>query len=415
MTYTTRTTCRICGSTQLRHLFSLGDHYVNNFVPHGKAYDGEKCPIELVVCGKCTLVQNPHTAPQELLYSGHYWYKSGTTNTMRDALSDIVACAMRHVSLSRDDIVLDIGSNDGTLLRCYPEPLRTIGVEPASNMKEEGSKGIDLLVSDFWSFNSLVNGYSEKYSETIRLRPRAKIVTAIGMFYDLEDPNQFIADIKKVLHPEGVFIAQLMCLHNMLNVSDLGNLAHEHLEYYTLKSLEELLFRHGLEVFRIETNKVNGESYRLYIQHVGYYGRQIEASVPQYRFAEKDVLVRLSEFLSKMEVNKKKVVDFIRKENARGKKTWVYGASTKGNTILQYFGLNDGDIAGAAERDPDKWGKVTIGSNISITSEETARAVNPDYFLVLPYAFIDEFVERESEWRDKGGKFIVPLPEFRLI
>lgn len=404
MTHTTRTTCRVCSSPILKPLFSLGWHYVNNFVPPGQAYMGEACPIELVQCQRCSLVQNPHTAPQELLYAGHYWYKSGTTATMREALKVVVDAACQQVELKTGDVVLDIGSNDGTLLRHYCPALMRVGVEPAKNFVETGAQGVDLLINDFWSY--------ETYRE--RMPHKAKVITACGMFYDLEDPNQFIADIAKALHSEGVFIAQLMCLQNMINVSDIGNLAHEHLEFYTLWSLDYLLNAHGLEIYDIEINDINGESYRLFIQHRNG-PRDTSHRVAEARIAENGIGERLEAFWQAMESNKRKVVDFIRSEKMKGKRTWVYGASTKGNTILQYYELGPWDIVGAAERDASKWGKVTIGSNIPIMSEEVARNAKFDYFLVLPYAFIDEFVRREAAFLARGGQFIVPLPEFHLV
>jgi hypothetical protein len=400
-----RSTCRICGSPDLDHVFTLGDHYVSDFVDPGKAFAGIRCPIELVKCNYCTLVQNPHTAPQELLYTGHYWYRSGVTQTMKAALADIVVAANKAVTLNWWDVVLDIGSNDGTLLRCYNHRLFKVGVEPAKNFAEVGAVGVNLFINDFWNANCIAPG-------------AAKVITAIGMFYDLDDPNQFISDIATALHKDGVFIAQLMCLQNMINCSDIGNLAHEHLEFYTLKSLQYLLGKHGLELYDIETNNTNGESYRLFVQHKDGQ-HKISSSVAAYQSSEQDIMTALQEFLVRMNLNKIGLQQFIFQQMAErsNKRIWVYGASTKGNTILQYLALDHYDIQGASERSPEKWGKVTAGSNIPIHSEETARKAMPDYFLVLPYAFIDEFIKREANqpWRKQGGKFIVPLPEWRIL
>jgi len=404
MSFTTRTTCRVCGSERLVSRMSLGSHYINDFPWPGKAYEGPKCPIDIFQCLHCTLVQNIHTARQELLYTGHYWYKSGTTETMRKALMNVVTCAKSEVILRDGDVVLDIGSNDGTLLRCYDKCLVTVGVEPATNLASHPQEGVHSLINDFWS--------AEVYWNEIS-RP-AKIITAIGMFYDLDDPNQFIADVKKALHPDGVFIAQLMCLHNMLNVADLGNFAHEHLEFYTLTSLDYLLNAHGLEIYKIETNEVNGESYRLYIQHIGGC-RETHPSVPQARYNEQGIEKRLHDFGIQMNINAINLNRFIQTQVVNGKSVWVYGASTKGNTILQYMGLNDRRIVAAVDKDKSKWGRVTVGTNIPITSEETMRKADPDFLLVLPYAFFDEFFARESEWHSKGGKFIIPLPEMRIV
>ena len=240
------------------------------------------------------------------------------------------------------------------------------------------------------------------------------------MFYDLEDPNQFIGDIAEVLADDGIFIAQLMCLQNMLNVKDVGNFAHEHLEYYSLASLDYLLNRHGLEIFDIGTNSVNGESYRLYIRLIGSNVKGRPGCHERLEAARKketglNRVEFFQEFYFEMERNKERVVRFVQSAVKSGKTVHAYGASTKGNVILQYYGLDNRWIEKAAERSTEKYGKYTVGTNIPIISEEDSRKINPDYYLVLPYAFLPEFMEREAEWRRGGGTFIVPLPVMRLV
>jgi len=407
-----RKTCRVCGSDKLVFLYSLGDQYVNNFIEKDQLEQCIKAPLDLIFCENCTLVQLKHTAPQELLYSRFYWYKSGVTNTMKKALSEITETIQNLFSLKRGDVVLDIGSNDGTLLRSYTIPgLITVGVEPADNLQTEGQVGLDHFIHDFWNI--------EKYDEIVE--KKARVITALGMFYDMENPNQFIADAEKALSNDGVFIAQLMCLKNMLESNDVGNICHEHLEFYSFASLEFLLKKNGLEIFDVEINTINGGSYRIFAKKIGSCHVQETKSaaerVQKVIDDEKELqnLQVHQDFFQRLEENKRKCVTFIKKEVSQGKKVWVYGASTKGNVILQYYGLNHELIEAASERSPWKWGKYTIGSMIPCVSEDEARKVQPDYFLVLPYAFFDEFYVREKKWRDQGGKFIVPLPEFRIV
>ncbi len=403
--------CRICDSSMLTHLFSLGTQYVNNFIDPDELSSCIVAPLELLFCENCTLVQLKHTAPQELLYSRFYWYKSGVTKTMRTALRDVALSIEKRCSLNERDTVLDIGSNDGTLLRSFSIPdLVRIGVEPAQNLAEEGAVGLDIFINDFWDARAYFAATKEK----------ARVVTALGMFYDMDDPNQFIADSEEVLADDGIFVAQLMCLSNMINCNDVGNICHEHLEYYSFRSLEYLFERNGLEIFDIETNEVNGGSYRIFAKKKGcnLYADKIALDrVNEVRRSEEGLSRKpiYREFFARIERNKKECVAFIRKEKAAGKRIWVYGASTKGNVILQYYGLDHTLIDAAAEKSPWKWGKFTVGSMIPCRSEEEARASRPDYFLVLPYAFFDEFYEREYQWRSNGGRFIVPLPEFRVV
>ena len=841
--YTTRTACRVCGHEPLTPLFSLGNQFVSDFPPPGRATDGPRIPIELDLCPQCTLVQARHTPPPELLYRKTYWYRSGVTQTMRDALRDVAYAAERAVNgIKPGDVVLDIGSNDGTLLRSYTAPSRLenpkygivkVGVEPAENLWKEGARGIDLLVRDFWSAESYALAFRKWYTKAaVRQgveRAVAKVITACGMFYDLDDPNPFIADVAKVLAPDGVFVAQLMCLKQTLEKRDVGNFCvkpdtlllgdnvpireaaigqrafgrggeltdvravfrrdysgsmvvikpmylepiactpehpvlvarmtypssraayykgggishkrggpkkhhtlstanvssshpardrraahtflwaeakdvrrgdfvvvpklreadlpeidlkgftrmsskgwrsgltsvritedlawalglyvaeghtggpdtnraiwftlsskemhlvcrlrkafgeigykvtlvdrsktnnsicavvtccslarafrewfgcratekripdflmtapseikkaflrglvagdgyrrgnkvhyhtsskllalqvqlmafsmggmlgvgyvkpyertvrskpvkskdswqlrgsskalaeifgyehsgkevqqgyvgedyillpvkqvrseeyagpvcnietgdhtylvsnavvhncHEHLEFYSLKSLERLFGAHGLEIFHVEENSVNGGSYRLYVGHVPAWGECGKArnlldqpNSVAYAFFEESRR-KLSDsatyaaFFRELERDKAKVAGFLRGQVAAGKTVYIIGASTKGNCIAQYYGLDQELIRGASERSPEKCGRVMVGTGIPIVSEEEARAAKPDFFLVLPYAFLGELIERERAWLAGGGTFVVPLPMPRLV
>ena len=407
--YTTRTTCRVCGSAELSSLYTLGDLYVSDFVP--KDHKGIKAPLEMIMCEHCKLVQLKDTAPQELLYSRFYWYRSGVTDTMRKALRNITEDIEKRVPLKAGDVVLDIGSNDGTMLRTYSVPgVVKVGVEPASNLAEEGRKGLEYFINDFWTIGNYTKAVPKK----------AKVITAIGMFYDMEDPNQFIRDAASALEPDGIFVAQLMCLKNMLDTNDIGNICHEHLEFYSLKSLEFLFERNGFELIDIDHNLVNGGSYRVFAKLKNGNPPAIPGAaerLAKYRKEEEGIDTKQvhADFFARIEDCKKKCVAFIKDAVAKGKSVWVYGASTKGNTILQYYGIDHTMITKASERSPEKWGKCTVGTGIPIVSEDEARKAKPDYFLVLPYAFFDEFYRREEAWRKGGGQFIVPLPEFRVV
>jgi NDP-4-keto-2,6-dideoxyhexose 3-C-methyltransferase len=395
MPYVTRDSCRLCGSKDLKEVISIGEQYINDFpdTPAQKGRNGQ-CPLDVIMCESCSLFQLRHTAPQELLYSRHYWYKSGINDTIRSDLRSIADSAARAVDLRPDDVVLDIGANDGTMLSNLQGKAVRVGCEPATNLVDELRGNAEHVIGDFWS--------RESY-DRLGIK-KAKLITAIGMFYDMENPNQFIGDAAQVLAPDGLFIAQLMTLKPMLEQNDVGNICHEHLEYYTYKSLKTLFENNGLEIFKVEENEINGGSYRLFARHL----RGGSIDYPE-NYTERD----LYRFLERLQRERAQCVDYINAAVADGRRVYVYGASTKGNVILQYYGLDDRQIKGAADRNPVKWGKYTL-TDIPIVSEEEGRA-NADIFLVLPYGFIDEFVRREADWLNRGGEFIVPLPEFRVI
>ncbi len=409
----TREKCRVCQSPTLRPVLSLGTQCISNFLESGSeiAYSA---PLELVLCdrntGGCGLLQLKHTVPRELLYK-QYWYKSGINQSMRDALADITRNIERRVKFVKGDIALDIGCNDGTLLRSYQTSgLVLSGFEPAVNLIPEARVGTQEIINDFFSATS--------FREALGAA-KAKVITAIAMFYDLEDPNSFLSDIKEVLSEDGAFVIQMNYLPTMLENNAFDNIGHEHLEYHSLLSLEYLLNRHRLAAFDVELNDINGGSFRIYIKHANCNQYPATANLRKLRDYENklalDEFAPYAEFSKRINLLKEKTFSFIESEVMKGKIVYVYGASTRGNTLLQFYNLDHTLIKAAAERNPDKWGKKTVATMIPIISEEQARSEKPDYFLILPWQFLSEFVKREEEFLKSGGKFIVPLPELRII
>ena len=393
--------CRLCKNKKLTKLHDYGNHFVSNFVNKKDINKGIKAPLILVYCNNCKLLQLEHSAPQEIMYKKFYWYRSGVTNTMRTALKDIYFQVKKMSLLRKGDTILDIGANDGTMLKYFTDNgYKTIGCEPAKNLKKELKQNVDFIINDFWDYKHL-----KKLIKKNKLK-KPKVITAIGMFYDLENPSKFIADAAKSLDENGVFIAQLMCLNSMIEQNDLGNICHEHLEFYSYPSLKYLFEKNGFKIMKIEENKINGGSYRIYCK------KNLKKSI---NYKENTSLKDIKNFIRKVENNKTKCLKFLDKCKNSRKKVFIYGASTKGNTLLQYYGINSKMIPYAAERSPEKWNKYTVGSGIKIISEAKARKLNPDYFFVMPYGFINEFIKREHKWLKKGGKFILPYPNFKVL
>ena len=301
----------------------------------------------------------------------------------------------------KNDVVLDIGANDGTLLNYFKQKkIKTIGCEPANNLVKELKKNCNFLINNFWSKKELFKLLNKKKIK------KPKLITAIGMFYDLENPNKFIKDAADSLDNKGVFVAQLMSLKSMIEKNDLGNICHEHIEFYSFKSIKFLFENNGLEIFKISKNEINGGSYRFYCRKY----RNGSIKLPK-----ENVLSMMKRFVTRVKNNRMETVKFIKKQINKGKKIFLYGASTKGNTVLQYYGLDNEIIPYAAEKTPFKWGKYTIGRGIKIISEKEAKGYKPDFFFVTPWGFIKEFIVREKNWLKKGGKFILPFPKMKII
>jgi NDP-4-keto-2,6-dideoxyhexose 3-C-methyltransferase len=398
--------CRVCRSTRLDEILSLGNQYVSDFVSSDG--DNPQAPLELVRCKQCGLVQLRHTFSRGSLYR-HYWYKSGISPTMRNALADLVARASEIARPIQGDIVLDIGCNDGTLLRSYgAKGLILVGFEPAENLIQDARKGTDRIFNDFFSEKVFKQEFDDK---------KAKIVTSVAMFYDLEDPNSFVADVANILAPAGVWVVQQNYLATMLEQNGFDNISHEHLEYYSLETMQSLLKKHRLEIFDVVTNDVNGGSFRTFICHIGQYPtRNSVAELKNHEarlgLGEHSTYDLFAESIRKMRTQAR---EFIAKEVENGKTVYVYGASNRGNTILQYYGLDHTMVRKATDANPEKWGRKTVGTFIPIVSKEEARRDKPDYFLILPHHFLEEITRDEKEYLEKGGKFIVPLPQFRVV
>lgn len=419
MGLTRRTACRVCEG-QLETVLDFGAMYVSNFPLPGEP-DGVQAPLELALCARCSLVQLRHTVSPEAMYR-NYWYRSGTNATMKAALKDIATKAETLIRLKPGDVVLDIGCNDGTLLGSYATPrIKRLGFDPAENLADVSRAVADDVICDFFSLDTYNTSGASKAAP-----PR--IVTSIAMFYDLDDPRSFVRDVKEVMDTNGLWVIQMSYLPMMLDQHEFGNICHEHLEYFSLGSLEYLLDLHDMEVVDVELNDVNGGSIRTYVRNRAarehlfadpIYRELATARTQALRTMEEarglHTLAPYVEFARWVDRIKLDVTSFVTERTSRGERVFAYGASTKGNTLLQYFGLDNTFIGAAVERNPDKWGRVTVGTRIPIISEEQCREQQPEYMLVLPWHFLREFMLRETAYLSRGGRFIVPMPHFTLI
>jgi hypothetical protein len=385
--YETRTTCRVCEGASLVPVLDMGEQYLPRFVTEID-FSLPRAPLELVQCERCNLLQLRHTVNRELLFR-EYWYRSSMNQSMRDALSNLVDHALQY---HHSGAWLDIGANDGWLISRIPPGFHTTACEPAADFAVKLAETADLLVPDFFTHEMCPGPYD--------------VITSAAMFYDLDNPNQFVHDIAKSLSPDGVWINQLNDSPTMLRATAFDGICHEHLTYYDMPVLENLYRQHGLTITRVTSNEVNGGSIRVVArkstrQREDLLGHPMTLPIDAQAFARRSLKWR------------ERMLELCEGTFSRGA-TWCYGASTKGTALLQFLG-DTSSFLGVADRNPLKHGLRMVGSWLPIVSEEVMRAADPKYVLVLPWAFRDEFAQREKSLLEAGGTMVFPLPNIEMV
>jgi hypothetical protein len=394
---TKRTTCRYCGA-ELKESLNLGALFPSGFV---KSSDNLfKEPLVIATCTSCGLVQLHHDLDLDLLYR-QYWYSSALNKSMLTSLEDVVK-DIESRDLYSGKVAVDIGTNDGSLFKFYKSHFtEKVGFDPALNLRERAEKNCTRFINDYFT------------AEAYPVADKASVVTAIAMFYDLPDPKAFVEDVKKILDINGVFVIQLTDLFSMIRIRAIDNICHEHLEYYSLRFLHDMMLEQGLELFDASYNDVNGGSLRVF---VGFPGKhEVNPEILVYLKKEEDYFNLIGDPLKFLEsevcIQFQILYRFLNRMRKEKKTGFILGASTKGNTLLQYYGLDNTDFQYAAEVNPDKFGLKTVGTDIEIISEEMAMELNPDFFLVLPWHFKEFLVEKHKKYLDSGGTLVFPLPQ----
>jgi len=402
--------CRSCDGKKLETLFSLGKMcFTGKFSKkHNKSIPREK--LTLVICKKCKLVQLDRNFNPNFLYSKDYGYRTGINKTMTNHVKDVVNEAVSLVKPKNNDCILDIASNDGTLLKFNSKKFYRVGIDPLVNKYRKHYKKIDGKISDFFSYKVLKKD---------NINRKFKIVTALSMFYDLKNPNLFLKDLTKILHKDGIFILEHADLLSIIKNCLFDTICHEHLEYYSTKVIIDLMKRNYLRVFDIRQNNINGGSLRYLICHKQSKYKENKKKIFSILNEEKKINLQskktFSRFFKKINIIKKQTNKLILSIINEGKSIHGYGASTKGNVLLQYFGINNKQIPFIADRNSQKFNYFTPGTKIKIISEKLSRKIKPDYYLVLPWHFKKEILKRERNIRKHGTKFIFPLPKLKVL
>ncbi len=408
------THCRMCGSQALEEVWDLGSQFVTDFVAPGQ--EGFRAPLVLLFCHACRLAQLKHTVDRDLMYKTYY-YRSSVSETMRAALTDVADRAMDAVMpagmtalkdwryLKPDTTVLDIGANDGYLLSRYPVSFHRVAVEPAKNIEVEPGAA-NAVVRDYFSYDAVAPALP---------RGKAMISTSVAVFYDVDAPRPFVHDLARLLEPDGVWVLQMNFTPPVMRANAFDFISHEHLTYWTLPTLQDLLRYEDLEVYDVEELPLNGGTYRVFIQHRGarqvtehareLIRRDMECETPEAWHALKARVDRNGDVLRAM----------LAGYAARGQRVFVAGASTRGNSLLQYYGLGVAELPFASDRDPRKAGRKMVGTDIPVISEEEAYAMKPDAWLLLPYSYLAQFLKRDREVFRAKSTFIVPLPDVMAV
>ena len=402
--------CRISGSSNLKTILNLGNQSLTGVFPKISNQKITKGPLELVWCPDSGLVQLKHSYNPSEMYGLNYGYRSGLNNSMVQHLKFKVDRLTTKVKLDDLDIVLDIGSNDGTLLNSYNNKnIHRIGMDPTAGKFRQYYDENILVIEDFFS--------KDKFFESSK--NKAKIITSIAMFYDLEDPSTFVQEISEVLADDGIWHFEQSYLPTMLRMNSYDTVCHEHIEYYSLSVIYKLLAKHNLRIIDVELNSVNGGSFSVTaVKEKSLYLGNDE--IVSWLLEQEDrmglnTLRPYQAFAKRVSQHREDLRNLIIGIRNAGKSVVGYGASTKGNVLLQFCELGPSEISCIAEVNPEKFGAYTPGSNIPILSEKEVRAKKPDYMLVLPWHFRDGILQREKEFLKSGGRLIFPLPEIEII
>lgn len=402
--------CRICGSSELEPVLDLGVQALTGVFPRTAEDPITKGPLILVKCVEadgCGLLQLAHSYDLEEMYGENYGYRSGLNGSMIAHLKAKVERIKGYGVIEPGSIVLDIGANDGTTLGLYElNDVRLVGIDPtAAKFRQYYKPGI-TVVPEFFSAASFRSAMGED--------AKARVVTSFSMFYDMEDPTGFMAQIAEILDQNGIWVCEQSYMPLMLDTNSYDTACHEHLEYYALEQIMWMADRAGLEIVDVELNDVNGGSFSFVAQKRGG-SLARSAAVDELAAAENARnladLATYRGFAARVEEHRDALLDFLRSAKSAGKRIVALGASTKGNVLLQYCGIDSDLIEAVGEVNPDKFGKVTPGSNIPIVNETELLETNPDYAIVLPWHFRKFF---EAQPRYANVRLIFPLPELNV-
>lgn len=411
MLYTKITECRICKNKNLETVLDLWMQALTGVFPM-PWQEVEVWPLELVKCSWencCWLLQLWHNYDMEQLYWDNYGYRSWLNKSMVKHLWTIVDKAKSLVDLKAWDLIIDIASNDWTLLSAYwDNSYNLLWVDPTSKKFAEYYPAYVNFVSDFFS------------TEAVRTKTdkKAKVITSISMFYDLPDPSDFVKQIKETLDDNWIWILEQSYMPTMIDMVSYDTVCHEHLEYYSLKQIKWLVDNVWMKIIDVTLNDINWGSFQVVVskditREANNENINKLLNLEENWWYNSGVVFEI--FKQNIETHKKEVIDFLIKAKTDNKRVIWYWASTKWNVTLQYCGINSDLLPYIAEVNDYKFGRTTPWSIIPIISEKDANEMKPDYFFVLPWHFKKSILEREQEYLNNWWHIVFPLPKLEII
>lgn len=397
--------CRICGNVNLLTVLELGQQVLTGVFPKSVDEKLTSGPLTLVKCvgsDSCGLLQLAHSYSIDEMYGANYGYRSGLNPSMVAHLRSKVARIQGLGVASEKDIVVDIGSNDATTLKQYDQgKYRLVGFDPTGNKFRQFYTDVIELIPDFFSDDEFLRRCNGK---------KASVVTSFAMFYDLENPLGFMHQVHNILADNGVWVFEQSYMPAMLATNSYDTVCHEHLEYYALAQILWMAKRVGLRIVDVEQSDVNGGSFSVTAQKLS--GRlkptpSVDTILQQELTQKLDSVETYRAFAENVSKSRDALRAFLEKAKRSGKRVVGLGASTKGNVILQYCGIDSSLLECIGEINPDKFGAFTPGTHVPIIEEGEAIGRNPDYVLVFPWHFRRHF---ESQPRYSSLKLVYPLP-----
>ena len=403
--------CRSCGSTDAAHILDLGiQPLANNLLTRADLGKKEpKFPLRLAVCKSCWMLQITDLVPPVELFSEYLYFSSFSDLMLRHARE---ACDgyLKEFSLSSQSLVVEVASNDGYLLQNFVKAkVPCLGIEPAANIaKVAREKGVETLVEFF----------GKKIAADLAAKNReADLILGNNVFAHAPDTNDFVAGLKTLLKPKGRIALEFPYGVEFIEHTEFDTIYHEHVFYFTLTALKPLFERHGLTIFRVQQFPIHGGSLRLFACHTGTY--PVEKSVTDLTGEETrkgvNSLACYEGFGNQVRAIRDELVALLAKLKKEGKRIAAYGASAKGSTLLNYYGVGADTLDFVADRSTYKQGRLTPGTHIPIVPPEELLKRKPDYTLLLTWNFADEILAQQKAYRDAGGKFIVPIPKVKVV